>query len=198
MKTRFDGRGSVAGWVLAVVGVSCASTRMTNTWTDPSARGAELSKVAVIYMVKDPGLRRIAEDTAAANLSGAQAVPSYQVLSNVDLQNREAVEQQLLSHGFQGVLVMHLTGISKRVTVVGGPYVSPDAYYDWAGNIVYDPEYLETDTIVRVISKLYSLRDQKLIWSGVSRTFDPASAQSFTNDVSKAVAKSLAKERLIL
>jgi len=64
--------------------------------------------------------------------------------------------------------------------------------------MVYDPEYLQTDTIVRVISKLYSLRDQKLIWSGMSRTFDPASAQSFTNDVSKAVAKSLEKERLIL
>jgi len=128
MKTRLDGRGSVAAWVLAVVGVSCASTKMTSTWTDPSARGAELSKVAVIYMVKDPSLRRIAEDTAAANLSGAQAVPSYRVLSNVDLQNREAVEQQLASHGFQGVLVMHLAGVSERVTLVGGPYVSPDAY----------------------------------------------------------------------
>src|SRR5437762_8362986 len=93
---------------LASVAMGCASTEMTSTWTDPSARGAELSKVAVICLAKDPGLRRMAENTAAANMTGAQAVPSYQVLGEADLRNREAVKQQLKAQGFQGVLVMRL------------------------------------------------------------------------------------------
>ena len=35
-------------------------------------------------------------------------------------------------------------------------------------------------------------------WSGVSKTFDPTSSQAFITDVSKTVAKSLEKERLVL
>lgn len=201
MKTRLNRPISLAATCLlglAALGMGCASTEMTSTWTDPSAKGAELSKVAVICLTKDPGLRRMAENTAAANLQGAQAIPSYQVLGDADLRNRDAVKQQLTAQGFQGVLVMRLAGVTEQVTPVGGPYGTFDGYYDWAGNAVYAPGYLQTDTVVHVISNLYSLQDQKLIWSGVSQTFDPATAASFMNDVSKAVAHSLEKDRLVI
>jgi hypothetical protein len=201
MKTNPNGRATIAASLalgLLATALGCASTEMTSTWTDPSAKGAELSKVAVICLSKDPGLRRMAENTAASNLTGAQAVPSYQVLGDTDLKNRDAVKKQLAAQGFQGALVMRLASVSEQVTAVGGPYATFDGYYDWAGGMVYSPDYLQTDTIVHVISNLYSLQDQKLIWSGVSQTFDPASAQSFMNDVSKAVAKSLEKDRLVI
>jgi len=178
--------------------IGCASTEMTSTWTEPSAKGTELSKVAVVCLAKDPGLRRMAENSAAANLTGAQAVPSYQVLGDTNLKDREAVKKQLTAQGFQGVLVMRLAGVNEQVTPVPAPYTNFDDYYTWAGDAVYAPRYLETDTVVHVVSNLYSLQDQKLIWSGVSQTFDPASAKSFMNDVSKAVAKSLQKDRLVL
>jgi len=183
---------------LAALAASCASTEMTSTWTDPAARGASLSKVAVITLHRDPGLRRMAEDTMAARLTGARAVPSYQVLGETDLQNKEAVKAKLMEQGFQGALVMRVAKVTEQVTPVGGPYGTFDTYYGWAGPMVYDPAYLQTDTIVHMVSNLYSLQDGKLIWSGVSKTFDPASAQSFMNDVSKAVAKSIQKDRLVL
>jgi hypothetical protein len=201
MKTTLKGT-AVAAAMLALgvmTAIGCASTEMSSTWTEPSAKGAELSKVAIVCLAKDPGLRRMAENTAAANLAGAQAVPSYQVLGNTNLRDRDAVKQQLASQGFQGVLVMRLAGVNERVTAVPGPYDGTfDAYYDWAGNAVYAPGYLQTDTVVHVISNLYSLQDQKLIWSGVSETFNPESAKSFMKDVSKAVAKSLEKDRLVI
>jgi hypothetical protein len=202
MNIRINRSASIAACAalgLAMTAMGCASTEMTSSWTDPSAKGASLSKVAVICLTKDPGLRRMAEDTAAAHLAGAQAVPSYQVLGDADLKNREAVKESLRAQGFEGVLVMRVTGVSEQVTAVDGPYGTFDGYYDWAGAAVYAPGYLETDTIVHVVSNLYELRDQnKLIWSGVSQTFDPSSAKSFMNDVSKAVAKSIEKEHLIL
>src|SRR5262245_31605513 len=111
------------GLALALVG--CASTEMTSTWTDPSAKGASLSKAAVIALVKDPGLRRMAEDTAAAQLQGAQAVPSYRVLGDVDLKNRDAVRAKLMEQGFQGVLAMRLAGVTQQV--------SPAAYGTFGG-----------------------------------------------------------------
>jgi hypothetical protein len=201
MTTRVTPRTSIAvslTLALGIAAMSCASTEMTSTWTDPAARGASLSKVAVICLAKDPGLRRMAENSAAANLKGADAVPSYQVLGDADLKNRDLVKTKLTSQGFQGVLVMRIASVNEQVTPVGGPYGTFDGYYDWAGAAVYSPGYLQTDTIVHVVSNLYSLNDDKLIWSGVSQTFDPASAQSFMNDVSKAVAKSVEKDRLVL
>jgi hypothetical protein len=88
MKTRLSHETFMAvplALALAFAAMSCASTEMTSSWTDPSAKGASLSKVAVICLAKDPGLRRMAENTAASNLKGADAVPSYQVLGDTDL-----------------------------------------------------------------------------------------------------------------
>jgi len=183
---------------LLTAAASCATTEMTSTWTDPGAKGASLSKVAVIALHKDPGLRRMAEDTVASQLTGAQAVPSYQILGETDLRNKDAVKAKLKEQGFQAVLVMRVTKVSEQVTPVDGPYGTFDGYYGWAGTMAYDPAYLQTDTVVHMVSNLYSLQDDKLIWSGVSQTFDPASAQSFMTDVSKAVAKSIQKDRLVL
>ena len=198
MGERAGGRRSITMLsVLALAAASCA-TEMTSTWTDPGAKGASLSKVAVICVHKDPGLRRMAEDTVASKLTGAQAVPSYRILGDTDLRDKDAVKAKLKEQGFQGVLVMRVTKVSEQVTPVDGPYGTFDGYYGWAGSMAYDPAYLQTDTVVHMVSNLYSLQDDKLIWSGVSQTFDPASAQSFMNDVSKAVAKSIQKDRLVL
>ena len=182
------------GLSLAIVG--CASTDMTSTWTDPSAKGASLSKVAVVALTRDPGLRRMAEDSAAQQLVGAQAVPSYQVLGDIDLKDRDAVKAKLSEQGFQGVLLMRMAGVTERVDPA--MYGSFNGYYGWAAGAVYDPAYLQTETVVHVVSHLYSLPNDKLIWSGVSQTFNPASAQEFMTSVSKAVAKSIQKDRLVL
>jgi len=179
---------------------SCATTEMTNTWTDPAAKGAALSKVAVVCMSKDPGLRRQAEDSAAAQLQqkGAQAIPSYQLTGDADLKDKEAIKAKLKAGGVDGVLVMRVTGVSEQVNAVDGPYSTFDGYYDYAGGMAFAPGYLETDTVVHVVSNLYDLNKNKLIWSGTSKTFDPASAAQFMTDVSKAVATSLQKDRLII
>jgi hypothetical protein len=182
------------GLTLAVAG--CASTDMTSTWTDPSAKGASLSKVAVVAFARDPGLRRMAEDSAAQQLAGAQAVPSYQVLGDTDLKDRDAVKAKLSEQGFQGVLLMRMAGVTERVDPA--MYGGFDGYYGWAASAAYDPAYLQTETVVHVVSHLYSLPNDKLIWSGVSQTFNPASAHEFMTSVSKAVAKSIQKDRLVL
>lgn len=182
------------GVTLATVG--CATTDMTSTWTDPSAKGASLSKVAIVALTRDAGLRRMAEDSAVQQLVGAQAVPSYQVLGDTDLKDRESVKAKLREQGFQGVLIMRMAGVTEKVDPA--MYGTFDGYYGWAAGAAYDPALVQTETVVHVVSNLYSLSNDKLIWSGVSQTFDPASAQDFMTSVSKAVAKSIQKDRLVL
>ena len=203
MDARANERARVGMFALGVVTLaalvaSCASTEMTSTWTDPAAKGAALSKIAVVCLTKDAGLRRMAEDTTASKLAGAQAIPSYQILGDTDLRDLDAVKSKLRAAGINGVLVMRMTGVSEQVTDVGGPYGTFDGYWGYAAGAVYAPGYLQTETVVHMVSNLYSLEQNKLLWSGVSKTFDPGSAQAFMTDVSKAVAKSLEKERLVL
>lgn len=190
----------MAGLAVATFAIGCATTEMTNTWTDPAAKGTALSKVAIVCLSKDQGVRRMAEDSAASQLQmkGAQAIPSYQLLGDTALDDREAVKTRLRTSGVDGVLVMRLAGVSEQASMVGGPYSTFDGYYDYAGGAMYAPGYVQTDTIVHVVSNLYDLTQNKLIWSGTSKTFDPASAKEFMADVSKAVATSLQKDRLIL
>jgi hypothetical protein len=197
MKTQRKHRSLVAGALAAAMLVGCASTEMTGTWTAPGAPGAALSRIAVIAMTQQEGLRRMAEDAAAAQLSGAQAVPSYQVLGDVDMHDAQAVNEKLEALGFQGVLVMRLTRVSENVVPVsaGPTFVG---YYGWAAPMAYSPTYLQTETVVHMVTNLYSLKEEgKLIWSGASKTFDPASTQAVAADVAREVAKQLQKQHIV-
>jgi hypothetical protein len=172
---------------------------MTSTWTDPTAKGASLSNVAVVCLTKDPSLRRMTEDAAASRLGGARAVPSYQILGEADLRDREAVTTTLRERGFQGVLLIRMAAVTEQITPAPANYGSFSSYYGWAGGAIYDTASLQRGAVVHVVSNLYSLGDDNLIWSGVSQPLNPATAREFmTTRVSTDVAKSIQKDRLVL
>ena len=137
MVTKGKTLAATTALAIATLAMGCASTEMTGTWTDPSAKGAAMSKIAVVAMTKDPGLRRMAEDATASQMSGAQAVPSYQILGETDLKDRTAVKAKLRDAGFNGVLIMRMAGVTEQVDAV--PYGTFDGYYGWAGDAVYGP-----------------------------------------------------------
>ena len=198
MKMQRKHRTLVAGALAAAMFAGCASTEMTGTWTAPTAPGAALSRIAVICMTQDEGLRRMAEDAAAAQLTGAQAVPGYQALGDVDMHDPQAVNEKLEAQGFEGVLVMRLTSVSEQVVPTAGPGPTFVGYYGWAAPMVYSPTYLQTETVVHMVTNLYSLKEEgKLIWSGASKTFNPASGHDAVADVAREVAKYLEKQHIV-
>ena len=193
-RLKLAARAALVGLALTV---GCASTQMEDTWTDPAARGADMEKMAVIYMGQDEGVRRMAEDEVSKEITGAQVVPSYQALQGVALDDREAVRQKLQAGGYDGVIVMRLASVTEQPVAVGGPYGTFDGYYDWAAPTVYGPAYLDTETTVRMVSTVYDVDQNKLIWSGASETFDPNSAKQLVEDVSRKVGETLEKEGII-
>jgi len=185
------GGACLAAVLLAAAVASCGSTEMNSTWTAPNAKAAPMAKVAVLALAKDEGVRRTAEDEFVQHLKGAQGVPSYKALAHVDRTDKKAVREKLREQGFDGVLVMRLAGASEQVAPV--PF---DAYYPIAYGEAYGTP-VQTETVVHVVSSLYSV-DGKLIWSGTSSTFDPGSARKVVDDVSRALAKKLEKEGLLI
>jgi hypothetical protein len=54
-----------------------------------------------------------------------------------------------------------------------------------------------TNTIVSVETLVYSLKQNKLLWSGRSKTTNPENVEKMVQELSAATAKELKKQRLI-
>ncbi len=108
--------------------------------------------------------------------------------------------------GADGAILTNLVGISHRATVVpgfvgpgpfvlGGPFY-PDYFGTWG--YVYAPGYLQTDTVVRLSTRLYAAGGQgRLLWSGDSSTLNPSSVQSLAGAVIGRVVDALLAAHLI-
>lgn len=169
-----------------------SSTTMEQTWRAPQPE-ANLHNVVTAYISRDGAMRRSAEDSMAARLNsrGIHAVPAYAVLTDMDLQDRAAARSKLISQGFDGVVAIQLIGAHTEVQV------EPTFVGYWGGAWAYDNAYLTTQTVVRVETNVYSLRDDRLVWSGVSRTIDPSSTSSAIASVTKKVAKHLEHQGIV-
>ena len=62
---------------------------------------------------------------------------------------------------------------------------------------VYQPGYLQSDTVVTVETNVYSVTDDKLLWSGVSETFNPSDVAKAVNDVADAASRELRRQGLL-
>ena len=195
------------GVLLAVVGVvaitACAaSTRITSSWTDPSPGSLEFNRTLVVFMSANEGIRRTAEDQLASLIERSEAVASYTMFPGDTGLDEASAKAAISDAGYDGAVVMRIISRDQQLTYTPGMsypanYGSFWGYYGYGWGSVYDPGYLSTDTIVTVETTVYSIRDDKLIWSGVSETFNPNNAESLVDDVARAVARELEREGLI-
>jgi len=190
-------------WAAILLGIAgCGSTKLVDTWMDPGARGAALSRIAVIYMSSNDTDRRVAEDAAAralaAKLEGAQVAHSYDMLDARVMADLESMQRKLALAGFDGALIMRPAGVSQRlVSEPADFYPTFTGYWRWAYPMVYGPGYLRQQTIVRLDTRLYGLKDDKLLWAGLSDTTDPSSINRLIHEVAIKVAKALEKNSIV-
>jgi hypothetical protein len=186
--------------------VSCsASTSLKNSWRDPTVEGPlDFHKVLVVMVTKDGRTRRTVEDAIVKRIVArrhVEAVPSYTVLLESDLTNKEHAKQLVEEAGFDGAVALRIVGVDKEVNYVPGTYPSPYynfwGYYDYAWPAVYDPGYLQTDTIVNVETMVYSVKDAKLVWAGTTETFNPSNIDDMVDGIAAAVSQELTKQGLV-
>jgi hypothetical protein len=177
---------------VAVAGACGSSTSTEQAWTTPRPV-RPLSNIVTVYISHDGALRRNAEDQMASRLAanGIHAVPSYVVLPNQDMTDHQAVKQKLLALGYDGVFAMRLIGTDTQIDV------QPTFVGYWGGAWAYNDAWMYTQTIVRVETNLYSLPDDRLVWSAQSKTFDPSSTGAAVTSVTKYVARKVEKTGII-
>ncbi len=186
--------------VLALLALaSCANTQLVNVWTDPQARGAfRLTNVMALVMTKEDVVRRLGEDQLVASLAPTRAIAAYKILSDAEVKDRARADQALKAIGVDGVVTMRMVAATEQP--VWGPYAYPTfwGYYGYAYPMVYGgPAYMYTNTIVRLETKVYSLKDDKLIYGATSDTFNPVNAQALVAEVAQVVVGDLRKNGFV-
>ena len=195
--------------LLTMTLTACSSTRMTSTWKDPDSQPLHFQKGdTVIALVISPneGVRRPAEDALAKELTSRgiiKGIPAYTIIPTEDLQNETQVKAHITGSGASGVVVMRVVGKSQKVTASPPVYVGPrhrsfyGGYYGAGWGSAYSPGYLRTDNIYSIETRLYDLKQGKLVWVGQSDTYNPSTVETVIKEIVDEAVKEMVKEGLI-
>lgn len=179
-----------------------ATTQITNSWKDPNFKGQlSFKKIAVMAIAKDESTRRTAEDELVKIIGAEKAVASHTLLPAEELKNVEKAKAEFKKVGADGLVTIRPVDTQKEVNYVpssvAGPINSPWGYSAYGWDRAYEPGYITTDTIVQLETNIYSITDEKLIWSGKSQTLNPVDIPYEVKNLAQAVRTQLKKEQLL-
>ncbi len=204
----FRSIGVVAVICGLAVGAANAKTKIVATTEGEKSNEGPPRKILVLAVAADPITRAAYEDVIAGELSlrGATAVASHLAFPELP-KERGPFEAKLVADGFDAVTVSRLVGSENKIKVkeghtsYGTTYQGTDMWggYWYTYQEVFVPGYLEKETRVRARTELWrtSGKGGRLAWSGTSETLDPRTAAQAAREVGAAVAKALAKAKLI-
>ncbi|MDQ6843276.1 MAG: hypothetical protein M3Z92_02835 [Bacteroidota bacterium] len=191
---------------------ACSSTKVTSSWKAPEATAANLSmkKIMVAALLPDRNrdLQRTMEKQLVSELNskGIQAISAYEVYGPKYFpKGEQKAVDKLRESGVDGFLTIVLLDKSKEKNYNPGySQIEPIGYYrNWFGYYrtvygrVYTPGYYTTQNKYYWESNLYSLPDEKLIYSAQSQSFDPSSVAQLANDYSNKILNDMAKQGLL-
>lgn len=192
---------------------SCGSnTTIVNSWRDPKITVAQehFKKVLVVALVKDEASRRVTENRIAA--SNPIFKTSYEYLNET---TKELTKEQKLKilqdENFDGVVTMRLVSTEKETTYVPGSYTGMyyggfDGLYsgvygygfgNWYGMYsptYYDPGYYQETTYYMVETNIFSLKDNKLIWTGTTKSDYVTDLGQTVDAIMQAVVQEMRKD----
>jgi hypothetical protein len=186
--------------------ISCTSTRITNTWRNPNKEIHihNLSKVLVVALFNDETNRRKAEDEMVGYLNG-KGIPSYSYFTNtISTKDEATIRAKIKADGFDGAVTMRLVDIDKEKEYLpddNGFYPNINSsfsgYFFRNWTIFSDPGYYSTTKTYIVETYVYSIKEDNIIWSGLTETSNPAGVQRMTEEIGRAVFKKMKKEGFI-
>jgi hypothetical protein len=181
------------------------------TYRDPDAKPMHLrgTKVVAAVIIQDPAARKRAEDMLAKSITeaGGSGIPMYSISMDTavtkegESKTRAAVE----AVGALGLVVMKPIDVNHRSTetlsnsnneMYGGYW---GGYYGigWADPWVDKSPDLKTDIVVTVETYVFSLPQNKLVWTGTSATTNPKNAENLVHQLAQESAAELKRLGLL-
>jgi hypothetical protein len=209
MSPRFP-RACTAVLTLALTACS-AGTKLTNSWRAADAAPMNLKQgdlVIAMVMSKEETTRRTGEDLLGEELRqrGLRPIPSFTLIPTDQVDDREKAASAVQDSGAVALISMRPIAVNKQQTYVPPSYMGPGPYaggwggyygYGWGAAYNYSPGYVVTDTIVRVETLVFDLKQNKLVWAGQSETTNPDNLGQFMRDLVKEVGADMRRKGLI-
>ena len=192
--------------VLLLLAFAGCANSLESSWRDPATTADSLHfrKILVVAMTRDGGMRRSAEDQLAqalmesprAKTGELSVTPSYVEVPDANLGDVEKARATVEARGYDGVVMLTPLSAQQKISVDPPMYTPMWGYYGRAG-MLYDPGSVRTDTVVRVQTNIYSVKDGKLLWSGTSRTTNPGNVERLVKNVVRDVVHALREQALL-
>jgi len=183
---------------------SCASTKLTSSWLDENYKGKALGKIMVVGISDSVEKRTMFEKEFVEQLKkhGLDAVSAIETVPDLSL---EAIKKSAMDLKVDDILVTCMVGKKEKEiyvaapisTIPGGPYNRFDSYFPLVYERTTQPGYYEKATYVNLETCLYDAKTGKLVWSGVSETFEPMSLGYMVKSMSRAVFENWRESGLI-
>jgi hypothetical protein len=177
---------------VALLAAACASTSLRDSWTDPNFRGGPFRKLMVVGVSNTPVNRRVFEDSFAAKLKavGVDAVRSYEVLPQSGTIPQQAFDAAARQSGADGLLMVHVKAVDTKTQVTSIPQPVMMGYYGAYMGWTSVPQITQYD-LATIETNLYDVASDRLVWSGITETFNPGSVATETPGFADVIIKAL-------
>jgi hypothetical protein len=171
------------------------TTQLTDVFRDPSATATRFNKVAAFVMAEDPSVRQTAEDEIVRRI-GPKAVASYTLFSKADEQSADTVRAKLQSLGIDGAVTMSLLSMGEEPIDPRGEM--GDSGKSFSGYYGHHSRGSEAgwENVARIQTQIFSVPDNKLLWSAATKTFNPKDAKELVAKTADQVEQELRKSGL--
>ncbi len=186
---------------------SCGTIKTLHVWKDDTY-AQRLQKVLVIAVAENDYIRDQFENVVTERFSsrGIEAMPGHKVLPHPKgAPDREAIRVKVKELGVSSVLVAR-SASKKEVAEVtpGNIYVVPTNFYqDWYGfyadsfSVVTLPGRQYDAEFFTLITNIYDVSTEKLVWSYLSKVKVETSLQGAVNPFIDKLMKQLEDNKLI-
>ncbi|MBC7935583.1 MAG: hypothetical protein H7Y86_09565 [Rhizobacter sp.] len=186
--------------------VSCTSTKITSSWREPDKAVAisTLTKVLVVALFKNETSRHKAEDQMATYLNGKGIVSYNYLKEHLDNKNEDGLREKIKAAGFDGAVTMRLVDVDQeRIYTPDNRSFYPSYYRNFSGyyyrssSYFSNPGYYSTTKTYVIETNVYSIKEDKIIWSALTKTTDPAGVDKMMEEVTKVVYNKMLKEGFV-
>ena len=181
--------------------VACASTTLRDFWVDPDFHGGPFRNILVVAAHPSATEKRTFEDifSAAVARTGAQGIPGWRAIPEPAASSESVWNAAVEASGADGLMLVRLLYLDWRTSVT--PVVVPSGPmfgYGWGfyNAWVTVPQVTQYDIAV-VETRVFDVRSRKLVWSGITETFQPTSVAKETPGFAGVILSALARNGLV-
>jgi len=189
---------------MTLILISCSSsTKVEKYWEEPEFEKGQFDKILVVGFHPKTWGRKAFEFTMKEELQklGLTALASIEVFGEGEEISEETFRKHFTSEDIDAIIVSRLISAEEKQKNVynysgyaipyAGFYGGFYGYYFSTYSIVYSPGYSIKETQINIETNVYETKNSKLIWGGISETFDPKDALDLIRQSSKSIVREL-------